>query len=93
MDQFWLENRDAMLYYMSRVLIGVRGTVRDAVTQAPLDATVDVVEIGKSIRTDPTSGTIIGCSSPVPTPCRSKHRVRDPRRSRSRRDRWRSRDP
>lgn len=56
MDQFWTENRDAMLYYMSRVLIGVRGVVRDAVTQAPLDATVDVVQIGKSIRTDPDLG-------------------------------------
>ncbi len=56
MDQFWNENRDAMLYYMSRALLGVRGIVTDAETGEPLDATIDVVQIGKTIRTDPDVG-------------------------------------
>ncbi|MDM7914085.1 MAG: M14 family zinc carboxypeptidase [Candidatus Eisenbacteria bacterium] len=56
MDTFWSQNRDAMLYYMSRTLTGVGGIVTDANTGLPLDATVDVVEIGKTIRTDPDAG-------------------------------------
>jgi carboxypeptidase D len=56
MDQFWTENRDAMLWYLARSFVGVRGIVTDAVSGLPLDATIDVVQIGKSIRTDPTIG-------------------------------------
>jgi hypothetical protein len=56
MDQFWNENRDAMLWYLSRTLVGVSGIVRNAATLAPLDATVDVLEIHKPIRTDPDLG-------------------------------------
>lgn len=56
MDGFWDDNRDAMLWYMSRTLIGISGLVTDADTGTPLDATVDVIEIGKSIRTDQSIG-------------------------------------
>ncbi len=56
MDTYWNANREAMLWWMRRALTGVRGLVYDAVTGQPLDATVDVVEIGKPVRTDPDVG-------------------------------------
>jgi hypothetical protein len=56
MDSYWNANREAMLWWMGRALEGVRGLVYDVVTGDPLDATVDVVQIGKSVRTDPDVG-------------------------------------
>jgi len=56
MDSYWNANRDAMLWWMGRALEGVRGLVYDVTTGDPLDATVDVVQIGKSVRTDPDVG-------------------------------------
>jgi len=56
MDSYWDANREAMLWWMRRALTGVRGLVYDAVTGQPLDATVDVLEIGKPVRTDPDVG-------------------------------------
>ncbi|MBN1135541.1 MAG: hypothetical protein JXM73_03105, partial [Anaerolineae bacterium] len=56
MDTYWGENQEAMLWWMERALRGARGLVFDAVTGEPLDATVDVVEIGKIVRTDPDVG-------------------------------------
>ncbi len=56
MDTYWEANRAAMLWWMERVLTGARGLVTDANTGAPLDATVDVVQIGKPVRTDPDVG-------------------------------------
>ncbi len=56
MDQFWTENKDAMIWYLARVFVGVRGIVTNAVTGLPVDATVDIVQIGKSIRTDASIG-------------------------------------
>lgn|GEM_PF-2173907 len=56
MDSYWNKNRDAMLWWMERVLTGARGLVTDACTGAPLDASVDVVEIGKPVPTDPDVG-------------------------------------
>ncbi len=56
MDTYWDANREAMLWWMRRALTGVRGLVYDAVTGQPLDATVDVMEIGKPVRTDPDVG-------------------------------------
>jgi hypothetical protein len=35
MDSFWDDNRDAMLWYMSRSLIGIKGLVTDAQTAVP----------------------------------------------------------
>ena len=54
--QFWSENRDAMLAYMEKCLIGVRGLVTDANTGAPLAATVTVVGRYQDLRTDPDVG-------------------------------------
>jgi hypothetical protein len=56
MDQFWSDNRDAMLWYMNRVLYGIRGIVTDAQSGAPLGATVDIAQIGKSMKSDPDVG-------------------------------------
>jgi hypothetical protein len=56
MDQFWTENRDAMLYYIGRSTIGIRGIVTSGTTGMPLDATVDITQVGKTIRTDPDAG-------------------------------------
>jgi len=56
MDTYWNNNRDAMLYYMGRAMIGIRGIVTSATTGLPVDATVNVVQIGKTIRTDPDVG-------------------------------------
>jgi hypothetical protein len=56
MDQFWNENRDAMLFLIGRSRIGLRGIVTSATTSLPLDATIDITQIGKTIRTDPDLG-------------------------------------
>lgn len=56
MDTYWDANREAMLWWMERILRGARGRVTDAATGAPLDATIDVAQIGKPVRTDPEVG-------------------------------------
>jgi hypothetical protein len=56
LDQFWTENKDAMLWYLSRIFVGVRGIVTDATTGQPLDASINILEIGKPILTDPSIG-------------------------------------
>jgi hypothetical protein len=56
MSSYWDLNREAMLWWMERALQGVRGVVTDAATGQPLDATVDVIEVGKAVPTDPDVG-------------------------------------
>ncbi len=56
MDIYWDHNRDAMLWWMRQTLTGARGLVTDGLTGQPLDAEVDVVQIGKIVRTDPDVG-------------------------------------
>lgn len=56
MDAYWDAERPAMVWWMGRALEGVRGLVTDGVTGLPLDASVDLVEIGKEVRTDPDVG-------------------------------------
>ncbi len=56
MDSYWNDNREAMLWWMERALRGVRGRVTDACTGEPLNATVDVLQIAKPVRTDPDVG-------------------------------------
>jgi hypothetical protein len=56
MDTYWNNNREAMLWWMRRALAGARGLVTDASTGDPLDAIVDVVQIGKPVYTDPAVG-------------------------------------
>lgn len=53
---YWSQNRDSMFNYMKTCLLGVRGTVTDAVTGAPLFATVTVVGRAHPIYTDPDVG-------------------------------------
>jgi len=52
----WNDNRDAMLAYMELCLEGVRGSVTDAVSGMPLDATVEVVGKDHEVYTDPEVG-------------------------------------
>jgi uncharacterized repeat protein (TIGR01451 family) len=58
MDTQWNANREAMIWWMSRALTGVRGRVTDADTGAPLDAVVKVqgMDTPNSVRTDPQAG-------------------------------------
>jgi hypothetical protein len=56
MDDYWDDNREAMLWWMRRPLTGVRGLVTDATSGDPLDASVDVLQIGKPVPTDPEVG-------------------------------------
>lgn len=56
MDEYWDAEGPAMIWWMGRVLNGARGLVTDAATGEPLDATVDVLELGKEVRTDPDVG-------------------------------------
>ena len=56
MPTYWENNRESMLHYMESCLIGVRGLVRNAATQAPLAATVAVVTRDHNIFTDPDVG-------------------------------------
>jgi uncharacterized repeat protein (TIGR01451 family) len=58
MDAQWEANRDAMIWWMSRALTGVRGRVTDADTGAPLDAVVQVQGMAapNSVRTDSDAG-------------------------------------
>lgn len=56
MDQFWTENRDAMLFYIGRSLIGIDGIVTSATTGFPVDATINITQIGKTVKNDPDLG-------------------------------------
>lgn len=58
MDNYWNENRDAMLWWMQRAWTGLGGLVLDARDSAPLDATITLVgrEIPNNILTDPEAG-------------------------------------
>jgi hypothetical protein len=58
MDTYWDVNRDAMVWWMSRALTGVRGIVRDAASGSPLDAEVRIEGMAapNSARTDPEVG-------------------------------------
>jgi len=56
LPSLWDDNREAMLYYLQQGRIGVEGFVTDATDGSPIEATVDVVEIGKAIEGDPEHG-------------------------------------
>jgi hypothetical protein len=55
-QSYWDDNRDAMLAYMEKCLIGVRGIVTDGITGEPVDATVTVVGRDHPIYTDTNVG-------------------------------------
>ena len=58
MDDYWEDNREAMLWWMSQVVTGFRGRVLDARDGAPLNAVVSVdgMEFPNYARTDPALG-------------------------------------
>ena len=58
MDNYWNENRDAMVWWMQRAWTGLGGLVLDARDSAPLDATITLVgrDIPNTILTDPEAG-------------------------------------
>jgi hypothetical protein len=53
---FWEDNREAMLWFMSQVRIGVEGYVTDAANGDPIKATIGVAEIGKDLWGEPLAG-------------------------------------
>jgi hypothetical protein len=58
MDTYWNHNRDAMLWWVQRAWTGLSGQVLDARNNAPLDATLRLVDraIPNTILTDPEVG-------------------------------------
>ena len=56
LPRHWDDNRESMLAYLERVHTGVGGTVTDAATGAPLQASVTVVGAGHATYTDPDLG-------------------------------------
>ena len=58
MDDYWEDNREAMLWWMSQVVTGFGGLVLDARDGTPLDAVVSVdgMEFPNFARTDPAVG-------------------------------------
>jgi hypothetical protein len=53
---FWDNNRESMLCLLEQVFTGIKGTITDSITGAPLATEIRVNEIGKSIFSDPDSG-------------------------------------
>jgi hypothetical protein len=58
MDSFWEHNREAMLWWMQRAMTGIGGVVLDAQTNAPLEATLTLVDrdMPNTVLTDPEVG-------------------------------------
>ena len=53
LESFWDANREALYLFNAQVHRGVKGTVVDASTGAPLRATITVVDNAYTIRSDP----------------------------------------
>ena len=56
MAAYWVENRDAMFWYLSAAHKGIYGVVTDSLTGVPLDATIEITGINKEYFTDPDHG-------------------------------------
>lgn len=56
LDTYWNDNRESFMHWIKAARYGVNGRVTDAVTGAPLAATVTVVGISKAVQTDPDLG-------------------------------------
>jgi len=54
--QYWNDNRESMIAYMKTCLLGVRGIVSDAISGAPVAATITVVGRDHPIYSDPDVG-------------------------------------
>lgn len=55
-EQYWSDNREAIMYYISLANTGIRGIVRDNITSEPLDAVAKVIGNGREVYTDPAIG-------------------------------------
>lgn len=55
-EDYWIDNREAMLYIVEMTDIGIRGIVTDSITGEPLDATIRIAEGGVPVYTDPLLG-------------------------------------
>ncbi len=55
-EDFWVDNRESMLYIIEMADIGIRGIVTDSLTAEPLDATIRISEGGVPVYTDPSLG-------------------------------------
>jgi len=53
---FWADNREAMFWYISAAHKGIYGTVTDASTGDPLEASIEISGISKVYYTDPDLG-------------------------------------
>jgi carboxypeptidase D len=53
---YWANNQESLLAYLEKVHTGIRGTVTDSVTGAPLPASVLILGRDHSIDTDPDQG-------------------------------------
>jgi len=62
--QYWIENKESLLAYMEKVHTGIKGIVTDSLTGLPLDAQINIVEVGKEIKTDPDFGDYYRVISP-----------------------------
>jgi hypothetical protein len=56
LDGYWDDNRESFMHWMKAARYGVNGTVTQAGTGLPLDATVTVVGNSKVVSTDPDHG-------------------------------------
>ena len=56
LDQYWSDNRESLLAHLERALTGVRGLATDAVTGAPVAATIRVRGRAEPFRSDAAVG-------------------------------------
>ncbi|PIP11574.1 MAG: hypothetical protein COX49_10405, partial [bacterium (Candidatus Stahlbacteria) CG23_combo_of_CG06-09_8_20_14_all_40_9] len=56
LPELWDENRDAMIYLITKTHTGITGVVTDSLTGKPLYAEVRAIEYGKPVYTDPDVG-------------------------------------
>jgi len=56
MNDYWDDNREAMLVWMERAQTGVVGLVTDELTGLPMDAQITIGETNKTLRTDAEVG-------------------------------------
>lgn len=55
-EQYWLDNKEAIMYYISLANTGISGIVTDNNTGDPLDAVAKVIGNGREVYTDPAVG-------------------------------------
>ncbi|MFP4458373.1 MAG: M14 family zinc carboxypeptidase [Candidatus Zixiibacteriota bacterium] len=56
LDELWEDNYEAILFNISRSLMGVKGIVTDSITTEPLGALVTIIDNDKKVRCDPAVG-------------------------------------